>query len=131
MKYLFLLFLFLHTACKCSKTNKTESSKSLSTQIYTVNNDSVPTCIKALIQKLESEPVTNPASKIYSYLFSGKTVYYFTAACCDNFSDLYDESCNIIAHPDGGFTGRGDGRLPTFVKEKTKEKLIWADKRGK
>jgi hypothetical protein len=78
---------------------------------------------------MKAEPVTNPPSKIYSYIFNSKTVYYVPAVCCDNFSDLYDDSCKIIAHPDGGFTGKGDRKLPTFHEEKKNEKLIWEDKR--
>ena len=29
--------------------------------------------------------------------------------CCDQFSDLLDSEGNLIGHPDGGITGRGDG----------------------
>ena len=28
---------------------------------------------------------------------------------CDQFSDLLDANGNLIGHPDGGITGRGDG----------------------
>jgi hypothetical protein len=89
----------------------------------------LPICIKAIIEKMKTEPVTNPPSKIYSYIFNNKTVYYVPGVCCDNFSDLYDDSCKIIAHPDGGFTGKGDRKLPTFHDEKKNEKLVWEDKR--
>ena len=43
---------------------------------------------------------------------------------CDNFSDLYDKSCRIITHPDGGFTGKGDVKFANFLKEKLNEGLI-------
>ena len=29
--------------------------------------------------------------------------------CRDQFSDLLDANGNLIGHPDGGITGRGDG----------------------
>lgn len=34
-----------------------------------------------------------------------------------------------MGHPDGGITGRGDGKFPYFDKERTNEKLLWEDKR--
>ena len=49
--------------------------------------------------------------------------------CCDFYSDLYDNKCNLIAHPDGGFTGKGDGKIKDFRKEATNEKLVWEDSR--
>ncbi len=84
----------------------------------------------ALIDKFKSEETTNPPRKIYSYLYAGKKVYYVSAVCCDNFSDLYNDSCRLIAHPDGGFTGRGDGKIIDFETAKN-EKLLWADSRKK
>ena len=132
MKYLFLIFLIATMSCNCSKTNnivETEKVYLVSDSATNVKVAAVPICIKALIKKLESEPVTNPPSKIYSYTFDGKTVYYVPPVCCDNFSDLYNDSCKIIAHPDGGFTGKGDRKAPTFHDDKKDEKLIWEDKR--
>jgi hypothetical protein len=71
----------------------------------------------------------NPPRKIYSYLYNGKTVYYVPPICCDFYSDVYDSACNIIGHPDGGFTGKGDMQMTDFNKTKTNEKLIWEDVR--
>ena len=130
MKYLFLLSIMATMSCKCSKTNSVAAVEKISLINDSDKNIvSIPLCIKELIKKLESEPVTNPASKIYSYTFEGKTVYYVPPVCCDNFSDLYNDSCKIIAHPDGGFTGKGDRKKPTFQEDKKAEKLIWEDKR--
>jgi hypothetical protein len=128
MKYLLLVLLFLNVGCS-SKTNKTTEPQKLVATEVVPKKDSVPMCIREIIKKLESEPVTNPPSYIYSYSFRGKTVYYTPPICCDQFSNLYDASCKIIAHPDGGITGKGDGKAPTFYEEKTHEKLIWKDKR--
>ena len=75
------------------------------------------------------DEVKNPTTKIYSYLYKGKKVYYVTAPCCDFFSDLLDADCNLIGHPDGGITGRGDGKMPDFHKSRTDEKLVWEDPR--
>jgi hypothetical protein len=89
----------------------------------------VPACVPQLITKFKKEPVQNPPRSIYSYNYNGKTVYYVQAICCDFFSDLYDSNCAVIGHPDGGFTGRGDGKFSDFNKEKKNEKLIWKDTR--
>jgi hypothetical protein len=136
MKAIFIILLGTIIGCKSSK----ESSSKESIPTTLVNklaqnsnqNDSLtktPSCIKELINTMKAELVTNPPSKIFSYLLEGKLVYYVPPICCDYFSDLYNDSCKIIAHPDGGFTGRGDGKLPDFHKMKQNEKLIWEDNR--
>ncbi len=134
MKIVLISFITL-LACNSSKesANKKELVSD-SDPIILKQNDSVanlPTCIKALIEKMKTAAITNPPSKLYRYTFESKTVYYVPAVCCDQFSDLYNDSCIIIAHPDGGFTGKGDKRLPTFRTTKSNEKLIWEDIRTK
>ncbi len=89
----------------------------------------LPPAIQQLIKKLAAEEKTNPPITIYSYNYGGQKVYYVTAPCCDFFTDLYDSTGKLIAHPSGGFTGRGDGQFPDFDTKKTNEKIVWADKR--
>ena len=91
--------------------------------------DSLSVCIKVLIEKMKSEPVTNPPSKVYSFTYKGKKVFYIPAVCCDQFSNLYNDSCRIMGHPDGGFTGRGDGNFNDFDTAKLNQKLLWEDPR--
>lgn len=86
-------------------------------------------CIDTLIAKFKEEEKQNPPRSIYSYTYNDSTVYYVPPICCDQFSDLYNSNCNIIAHPDGGFTGKGDGRAKDFFEKRTNEKLIWKDER--
>lgn len=95
----------------------------------TTASTNMPACLKAMIETYKIEEKQNPPRKIYSYLYQGKTVYYVTPPCCDFFSDLYDSSCKLMGHPDGGITGRGDGRFPDFEKTRTDEKLVWEDTR--
>ncbi len=59
----------------------------------------------------------------------GKKVYYVPAICCDMFCDLYNDSCRLMGHPDGGITGRGDGKIKDFATEQSDEKLMWAETR--
>lgn len=89
----------------------------------------VPVCLQDLIKQFEAEKKQNPPRKIYSYQYKGKPVFYVPAICCDFYSDLYDDECKLIGHPDGGFTGRGDGKLPEFIKERKEEMLVWEDMR--
>lgn len=99
------------------------------TPIETVQQDSIPSCLQQLSTRYIQEVRMNPPRKIYSYSYKDSLVYYVTAPCCDFFSDLYNTRCELIAHPDGGITGKGDGRLPDFHVIKTAEKLLWEDTR--
>ena len=88
-----------------------------------------PAWLRALIAEIESEPVTNPPSAIFSYRYQGALVYFRPERCCDIFSDLYDRSGALICHPDGGITGRGDGRCPDFLSTRSDERVVWQDPR--
>lgn len=108
----------------CSSPKKTESQTVLPTK-----NAPIPSCILSLIDQYKSEPKQNPPRSIYSYTYNDSTVYYVPSICCDQYSSLFNKNCELIAHPDGGFTGKGDGKLPDFAKKRTDEKLIWHDER--
>jgi hypothetical protein len=54
----------------------------------------------------------------------GEEVYYVVEECCDQFSDLLDAGGNLIGHPDGGFTGGGDG-VTEFSPMDQKGDVIW------
>lgn len=88
-----------------------------------------PDCIGALIKKMSEEEKTYPSASLYAYTYNNRTVYFVPAPCCDFFSTLYDDSCNVIAHPDGGFNGRGDGRAQDFFEKRKDEVKIWQDPR--
>ena len=125
MKLVILSLMLVAFGCNASKkTNAIETAPEGSKVVV----DSLPVCVKVLIEKMKSEPVTNPPRKIYSYKFLGKKVFYVPAICCDFFSDLYNDSCRLMGHPDGGFTGKGDGSIKDFSTA-TDEKLLWADSR--
>ena len=128
MRILLMLAIMAFANCKNSKTAAVQPSAA--PEGSKVVSDSLPVCVTALIEKFKSEDVTNPPMKIYRYVYKGKQVYYVPGPCCDNFSNLYNDSCRIMGHPDGGFTGRGDGQFPDFRKEISEEKLLWEDPRG-
>lgn len=89
-----------------------------------------PYCIDDKINEIRSGHIWNPPAKIYSYIYREQTVYYLPPRCCDIPSILYDENCNEICNPDGGFSGGGDGRCPDFFSSRTNGKLIWEDIRN-
>ena len=125
MKVLILSLMLVAFGCNATKKN---SAVDIAPEGSKVKVDSLPICVKVLIEKMKSEAVTNPPRKIYSYVYLGKKVFYVPAVCCDNFSDLYNDSCRLMGHPDGGITGRGDGKIKDFGTAK-EEKLLWADTR--
>ena len=89
----------------------------------------LPSWLDRILGDLESQPPANPPMTITRYEFRGQVVYYQTPGCCDIFGNLYDERGELIALPDGGITGRGDGRLPDFFQERRQEFLVWRDAR--
>ncbi|MCC2545716.1 hypothetical protein LJY25_04605 [Hymenobacter sp. BT175] len=81
------------------------------------------------ILAFQAEPKQNPPIQVMSYRYNGEVVYYVTAPCCDQFTTLYDQQGKVLCQPDGGITGRGDGRCADFTKNRTEEKLVWQDQR--
>jgi hypothetical protein len=88
-----------------------------------------PEWLTALIKTIESEAVSNPPSRIIEFQYRGQTVYYRPPRCCDIPGELYDAKGAVMCSPDGGFTGRGDGKCADFFDKRTDEKIVWTDKR--
>ena len=89
----------------------------------------LPACIKIKIDSFKVAQKHQQPQKIVEYLYKGKKVYYVVMPCCDFFNEVYDDKCKLLGSPDGGFTGKGDGKLPDFFKDVSKEKVLWeADK---
>jgi hypothetical protein len=61
------------------------------------------------VADLEAGAVEFLPRSITRYEYQGETVYYVLKESCDQFSDLLDANGNLLGHPDGGITGRGDG----------------------
>jgi hypothetical protein len=130
----FMIAVAIFYSCSAQKVvNVKRIEKDSLAAVIETSQDSLvmtaPACIRDLIKKFEAEEKQNPARSVFRYTYKEKTVYYVPAICCDFFSDLYDDQCKLIAHPDGGFTGRGDGKADDFIDKKTGGKLIWKDPR--
>ena len=91
-------------------------------------DDETPNCIDSKIVELKNAPMTNPPTEVWKWEDGENIYYYITADCCDQYNYLYDENCNVICAPDGGFTGNGDGNCPEFSSEIVKT-LLWKDDR--
>lgn len=88
-----------------------------------------PSCIQQKMAAILADSVRNPPARILRFSYNGDTVFYIPAYCCDFYSDLYDMNCNLLCHPDGGFTGGGDGQCPTFWSTAIDSVEIWRDPR--
>lgn len=91
--------------------------------------DALPPWLTSLIQQLQAEPVANPPAYIARYLYRGEVVYYLPARCCDIWSTVYRADGSVFCHADGGIDGKGDGRCPAFLAERTSEEIVWRDPR--
>jgi hypothetical protein len=110
--FFFTIVIFLTIAAeKCQKEN------------------SIPVCIQQKIDQIKKEPKWNPPAEVHEYSYNGKRVFYFSSNCCDQYNEVYDENCNYVCAPSGGYTGKGDMKCADF-KENAKEiRLIWKDER--
>lgn len=88
-------------------------------------NVAMPTCIKNKIDSFKLKEAHEKPQRVIEYMYKGKKVYYVVMPCCDFFNEVYDDKCNFLGAPDGGFTGKGDGKIPDFFTEVKNEKLIW------
>lgn len=69
----------------------------------------------------------------WQHEYQGETVYYLPTSlrdCCDAFSRLYDADGNHICYPEGGITGEGDGRCPSFVNNRGRGTRIYGGSRS-
>jgi hypothetical protein len=85
----------------------------------------LPPCIKNKIDSFKLKEAHERPQRVFEYVYRGKKVYYVVMPCCDFFNEVYDGNCTYLGAPDGGFSGRGDGKIPDFLKEARNEKLVW------
>jgi hypothetical protein len=84
----------------------------------------LPIWLADWVEDLEARNVEFPPRSIIRYQWQGATVYHVVKQCCDQFSDLLDADGNLIGHPDGGITGRGDG-VTVFSPVGLKGNEVW------
>lgn len=80
--------------------------------------DGLPACIRRYVEKEGSVSV-------WRGTFQGETYYLVIPDCCDQFIELFDDRCEYICAPSGGFTGRGDGTCPAWVEGWEANEEVW------
>jgi hypothetical protein len=100
-------------------TNKNSPSKGIS---------GMPPCLITIIEKIKSDATLKPPKSVTEYTYKGQPVFYLTMPCCDQYNPVYDGDCNYIGAPDGGITGKGDGKLSDFFKAATNGRVVWENK---
>ena len=121
MRYLFaLLLVSILSASKCGHKKNSIDSKDT-----TILNDSIPACVRKLIDNANKETPSSAALQVDEYLYKNKKMFLFTAQCCDQFNMLYDDSCKAVCAPTGGFSGRGDGKCTDFDSAAEHIRLVW------
>lgn len=89
------------------------------------DNAEIPSCLQAKIDSMSANPNEGSPQSITRYSYHDKTVYYMKAPCCDKYNIVFDSVCNVLGYPDGGFTGKGDGKMPDFFTEAKDAKVVW------
>jgi len=91
-----------------------------------VDSAEFPPCLQAKIDSMTMDPNEGSPQSITRYSYHDKTVYYMKAPCCDKYNIVFDSVCNILGYPDGGFSGKGDGKMTDFFKEAKVGKVVWS-----
>lgn len=99
------------------------------TRVLESDTTARPAWLTTRIKAVLGERKRNPITRILRYSYGGQTVYYISAPCCDQYSEVLDTRGKRVCQPDGGITGKGDSKCPDFDKNKTNEKLVWQDPR--
>lgn len=91
--------------------------------------DKIPSCIQQKIDQIKKEPKWNPPAEVHEYSYNGRRVFYFSSNCCDQYNVVYDEKCNYVCAPSGGYTGKGDMKCTDFKENAKEVRLVWKDER--
>jgi hypothetical protein len=111
---LFAACVFMMFSCSSNRVNK--------------SSNAMPSCLLAKIATMKADSSQGEPLSISQYFYKGKTVYYMVSACCDKYNVVYDRECNVLGYPDGGYTGKGDGKMIDFFKKAAGKKIIWEKK---
>jgi len=86
-----------------------------------------PAWLVKMIKQFEASRRSPQA--IYRYTCRGKLVYFVPPRGPDQYSTVYDAEGNVLGHPSGGFSGRGDGKMKDFLKTAKDRLVVWQKKR--
>lgn len=92
------------------------------------SSEDLPAFVQELIEEYETASDGHSRIEIWQYEYQGESVFYLPLArilCCDVLSVLYSAEGDVMCWPDGGFTGRGDGKCPDFNSRRSEGVLVW------
>ncbi len=130
MRALLLILLFpllISETCEEKKARKKAASETTVPESGDMNK--IPVCIQAKIDSIKKLPRFNPPAEVTEYTYNNKKVFLFSSDCCDFFNLLFDENCQYVCAPTGGFAGQGDFKCTDFLKNSKLVKLVWKDDR--
>lgn len=74
---------------------------------------------------MKANPNEGLPLSVTHYKYKGRTVYYMVSPCCDKYNIVYDGKCKVVGYPDGGYAGKGDGKMTDFKDSATDGKVVW------
>ncbi len=114
-----VLFISLMMSCAANKKMQTSNE--------TTSENAMPACFQSIINTMVAGPNGSPQS-VSRFNYKNQTVYYLVSPCCDKYNIVYDSACNILGYPDGGYTGKGDGKMADFASEASGKQIVWEKK---
>ncbi len=87
--------------------------------------NALPACVQEIIQQNGKSSRNEDFVEIYRYKYQKRYVYVGFSDCCDRYDVLFDQTCQTLCAPSGGFTGYGDGKCSDFFNEATEKTLLW------
>lgn len=126
---LLIVPLFIMLSCGSTKSNQAAANADSVTVTKAtsknISSSDLPTCIKNKIDSFKVKEAHERPQRVVEYIYKSKKVYYVVMPCCDFFNEVYDAQCNYLGAPDGGFTGKGDGKIPDFAEQAKVVKTVW------
>jgi hypothetical protein len=130
MRILLLLVCFIALKAEtCQKKKKPTETTTESNTNESGDITSIPKCIQSKIDSIKKEPRYNPPAEVTEYSYNDKRFFLFSSDCCDQYNSLFDENCNYVCAPSGGFTGKGDMKCNDFTEKAKLVKQVWKDDR--
>lgn len=115
----------LAIASGCSSTAEEPQATAPVETVVTTPTTVSATWIDRRLEQLRSGEDDDPPERILRFDEPDGAVFLVTYGCCDRFSELYDERGTLLGHPDGGFTGAGDGT--TSFEPTTAGVVLWPE----
>lgn len=64
------------------------------------------------------------SGNVVRHFIGGQIYYYVRSPCCDFHNFLFASDGSYLCAPDGGFTGRGDGKCPKGLWAKRSDGVV-------